>query len=137
LKNKIIIKQNRMTNEQHFSKGRKITGWILTGLIGAMIVMAGTMKLIGGQEMAEGFAKYGLGGRQILIGTGELLSAILFIIPRTSSLGVLLLSGLMGGAIVTHMEHGEMFFVQSIILVAIWITGWLRNPEMFSSFTKK
>ncbi len=119
------------------TKERKITGWVLTGLIGAMIIMAGTMKLIGGKEMADGFAKYGLEGRQLLIGGGELISAILFIIPRTSSLGVLLLSGLMGGAIVTHMEHGEMFIMQSIILVVIWITGWLRNPEMFASFTRK
>jgi len=132
-----LFKIEKMTNEQQLSKGRKIAGWILTGLIGAMIIMAGTMKLIGGKEMADNFAKYGLEGRQMLIGAGELISAILFIIPRTSSLGVLLLSGLMGGAIVTHMEHGEMFIAQSVILVVIWITGWLRNPELLSSFTKK
>lgn len=126
-----------MTNEYQMSKGRKIAGWILAGLIGAMIIMAGTMKLLGGEEMAKGFAKYGLEGRQMLIGTGELISAILFIIPRTSSLGVLLLSGLMGGAIVTHMEHAEAFIIPVIVLLLVWIAGWLRNPEMFASFTRK
>ena len=129
---------NDMTNEQkQMSKSRIVCGWILAGLLGAMFVMAGTTKLIGGKEMAENFARYGLEGRQWLIESGELLSAIIFLIPRTSSFGVLLLSSLMGGAIVTHMEHGEMFIAQSVILVIIWITGWLRNPELFASFTKK
>ena len=119
------------------SKERKITSWILVGLLGALFAMAASMKLMGGSELAASFAKYGLDGRQLLIGMGELISAILFIIPRTSSLGVLLLSAHMGGAIVTHMEHGEMFLFQSILLVLIWFVAWLRTPEMFASFTKK
>lgn len=126
-----------MTNEPQIPKGRRIAGWILAGLITAMILMAATMKLMGGDELAKNFAKYGLEGRQILIGSGELISAILFIIPRTSSLGVLLLSSLMGGAIVTHMEHAEAFFAPVVVLLLVWITGWLRNPELFASFARK
>lgn len=124
-------------NKNEITKGRKIAGWILTGLLGALFLMSATMKLMGGKEIIAGFAKYGLDGKQILIGSGELISAILFLIPRTSSLGVLLLSGLMGGAIATHMEHGEMFLVQSVILLVIWFSHWLRSPEMLESFSKK
>lgn len=127
-----------MTNEQNsISKGRKISGWILVGLIGALLIMSAYMKLMGGEQVAANFARYGLDGRQILIGTGELIAALLFIIPKTSSLGVLLVSAHIGGAIATHMEHGEMFIFQAVILLLVWIANWLRNPEMLSSFSKK
>lgn len=127
-----------MTNEQNeISKVRKIAAWILVGLLGALFLMSASMKLIGGEQIAANFAKFGLDGRQILIGTGELIAAILFIIPRTSSLGVLLLSGHMGGAIATHMEHGDSFIFQAVILIILWVANWLRNPEMLGSFSKK
>ena len=127
-----------MTSEQNnISKGRKITGWILVGLMGILLILSASMKLIGGEEVAANFAKFGLNGKQMLIGTGELIAAILFIIPKTSSLGILLLSAHMGGAIATHMEHSEMYMPQAIMLLILWIANWLRNPEMLASFTKK
>jgi hypothetical protein len=95
------------------------------------------MKLKGGEEMAANFAKMGLQGKELLIGVGELLTIILFIIPRTSSLGVLLLSGYVGGAILAHMSMGESYLFPSILLVVVWIANWLRNPEMLASFTKR
>ena len=122
--------------QKEMSKARKITSWILVGLMGALFVMSASMKLMGGEEMAANFAKWGLDGKLMLIGMGELIASILFIIPKTSSLGVLLLSAHMGGAIATHMEHGEMFIPQAIMLLVVWVANWLRNPEMMSSFTK-
>jgi len=127
-----------MGNETNaISKGRKITAWILVGLLGTLFLMSGSMKLMGGVEANTMFAKYGLDGKQMLIGMGEIIAITLFIIPKTSSLGVLLLSAHMGGAIATHMEHGEMYIGQSIILLLVWVANWLRNPEMLASFTKK
>jgi hypothetical protein len=82
----------------------------------------------------EVFRKWGLENHVLLIGTGEVVSALLFVIPRTHSLGVLLLSAYMGGAIVTHMQHGEAYISQSVILAVIWITGYLRHPELLQSF---
>ena len=53
--------------------------------------------------------KWGLGEQVTLIGVGEAVSALLFLILRTHSLGLLLLTAYMGGAIVTHMQHGESY----------------------------
>jgi hypothetical protein len=47
------------------------------------------------------------------------------------------MSGLIGGIIATHMEHGEMYLPIAILLLLVWLANWLRNPEMFASFTKK
>jgi len=118
------------------SKTRKITAWILVGLMSALFIMSASMKLMGGAEMATNFAKWGLEGKLMLIGMGELIAVILFLIPRTSSLGVLLLSAHLGGAIATHMEHGEMFIPQAIMLLLVWVANYLRNPEMLASFKK-
>ena len=121
------------------SKTRKITAWIFVGLMSALFIMSATMKLMAGAdvEIAKNFVKWGLDGKLMLIGTGELIAAILFLIPRTSSLGVLLLSAHLGGAIVTHMSNAEMFVPQSIMLLLVWVANYLRNPEMLASFTKK
>ena len=106
----------------------------MAGLLAALFVMSVAGKITAGSdsEMAKNFIKYGLEGKLFLIAAGELISVILFITPRTSPLGVLLLSGHMGGAIATHMEHGESYVIQSIILILVWVTAAVRNPEMFS-----
>lgn len=120
------------------SKKRKIINWIFVGLMSALFIMSATMKLMAGAdaEIAVNFVKWGLEGKLMLIGMGELIAAILFLIPRTSSLGVLLLSAHLGGAIATHMEHGEMFIPQAIMLLLVWVANYLRNPEMLASFKK-
>lgn len=120
------------------SKGRKITAWILVGLMSALFIMSAAMKLMAGEnaEIAVNFVKWGLEGKLMLIGMGELIAAILFLIPRTSSLGVLLLSAHLGGSIATHMEHGEMYIPQAIMLLLVWVANYLRNPEMLASFKK-
>ena len=121
------------------SKKRKVINWIFVGIMSALFIMSATMKLMAGAdaEIAKNFVKWGLDGKLMLIGMGELIAAILFLIPRTSSLGVLLLSAHLGDAITTHMEHGEMFIPQAIMLLLVWVANYLRNPEMLASFTKK
>ncbi len=123
------------------SKGRRITAWILVGLMTALLLFSGFGKIMASgdaeSEMYKNFVRWGLEGRLLLIAAGEIIAAILFLIPKTSSLGVLLLSAHFGGAIATHMEHGESYFPIVIILLLIWVANYLRNPEMLASFTKK
>lgn len=116
------------------SKARRITTWIITGLITLLFTASAVSKIMGAQPAVEGFEKWGLRDHLLLIGVGELISAWLFFIPRTSSLGLLLLSAYLGGAIVTHMQHGEPYFAAAVILLVVWIAGYLRHPEILQSF---
>jgi hypothetical protein len=116
------------------NRGRQIAGWILTVLLTALFVASSSGKLLGAAQVVEMMQKWGLGDHVLLIGAGELASALLFVIPYTHSLGLLLLSAYMGGAIVTHMQHGESYITQSIILALIWVAGFLRHPEVLQSF---
>jgi uncharacterized membrane protein YphA (DoxX/SURF4 family) len=112
---------------------RVIGGWTLTALLGCLFLASGVAKFVM-PDAKDNFEKMRLGDQLILIACGELLSAVLFLFPRTFSLGVLLLSGYMGGAIVVHMTKNESYLPQSIILLLIWLTAYLRHPEMFASF---
>ena len=124
-----------MANEQ--PKWRRIAAWALIGTLSALFAVSAAAKLAGVEPLLESFALWGLEGKHVLIGIGELTAGVLYLIPRTSSLGVLVLSAHMGGAIMVHMSHGESYILQSAILVLVWVGAYLRNPELMSSFTHK
>jgi hypothetical protein len=122
-----------MTN---MPKWLRIAGLVVHLLIAAFLVFAGSGKLIGPPpEVIEMLQKGGLDQQIKLIGSGELITAILLVVPWTSSLGVLMASGFWGGTIAYHMSHHESYAMQSTFLALTWVGAYLRLPEMFSSFT--
>ncbi len=112
----------------------RITGFVLHSLIAALLLMAGSLGIfmwISGNVPEEA----GLIGQLMwLIGAGQIITALLLVIPRTSSLGVLLASGFWGGTICLHMSKGEPYVMQSALLLLTWVAAYLRIPAMFSSF---
>jgi hypothetical protein len=115
---------------------KTVAGWVLHGLLAGIMILAGSAKILGffPSEMVE---KMGLSLPIQVIGAGELASAILLLIPRTSSLGLLLTSAFWGGAICLHMSKGESFVMQSVFLLITWVGGYLRVPGAFGSFTAR
>ena len=112
---------------------KTIAGWVLHGLVGGIMLLAGSAKVVG-LFPAEQVEKLGLSVPIQVIGAGELVSALLLLIPRTASLGVLLTSGFWGGAICLHMSKGEPFVLQCVFLVLTWVGAYLRVPGTFASF---
>jgi hypothetical protein len=112
-------------------KTRNIIGWTLTGLLAFVFISSAFMKLTGSEEVVKGAASMGLtAGAMQLIGIIEISSILLFVFPRTGLLGTLLLAAYLGGAIVTHLEHGQPFIVPVIIQAVLWITAVIRFPEL-------
>ncbi len=130
--------QSPMGSEAVLAKGNpvqpqkimSIVGWVLSGLLGAALVMSAVMKFIPPEAMVEQMKDSPLLGWMLIIGIGELVSAILFLVPRTAVPGTLLLSSYFGGAIVAHMMQRESILVPSIFLVLIWTAALLRLPEL-------
>ena len=112
---------------------KRVAGWVLHGLVAAIMLLAGSAKVLG-LFPADQVEKLGLSVPIQVIGTGELVSAILLLVPRTASLGVLLTSGFWGGAICLHMSKGEPFVLQSVFLLLTWVGAYLRVPGTFASF---
>src|SRR5438270_11447948 len=115
---------------------KTVGGWVLHGLVAGIMILAGSAKVFG-LFPPEEVAKLGLSLPIQVIGAGELVSAILLLIPRTSSLGLLLTSGFWGGAICLHMSKAEPFVMQSAFLLIVWVGGYLRVPGAFGSFTAR
>ena len=113
---------------------KTIVGWVLHVLIAGIMILAGSPKVLG-MFPPEMPAQLGLSVPLQVIGAGELATAILLLIPRTSSLGVLLASSFWGGAICLHMSKAESFVLQSALLLLTWVGTYLRIPAMFSSFS--
>src|SRR5712672_3633169 len=113
---------------------KMVGGWVLHSLIAGMMILAGSAKILG-LFPPEEVAKLGLSVPIQVIGAGELVSAILLLIPRTSSLGLLLTSAFWGGAICLHMSKGELFVLQSVFLLVTWVGAYLRVPGAFGSFS--
>jgi DoxX-like protein len=113
---------------------KTVGGWVLHGLVAGIMILAGSAKVMGFFPPEE-VAKLGLSLPIQMIGAGELASAILLLIPRTSSLGLLLTSGFWGGAICLHMSKAEPFVMQSVFLLVTWVGGYLRVPGALGSFT--
>jgi len=111
----------------------KIAGLVLHVLIGGLMIFTGAQKILG-LVPTEVLAKSGLGEQMRLIGAGAFLSALLLVMPRTSSLGILLTSAFWGGAICIHMAHHELYVFQAVMLVLSWAGAYLRNPATLSSF---
>lgn len=113
------------------SKGIKITGWVLTGLIAAALIMSAFMKISLNEMIVENAAKAGVEPSTFRIfGIVELLSVILFVIPRTGIVGTVLLAAYFGGAIATHVFSHEPIGTVIGFEIVICLTAILRFPEL-------
>ncbi|HEY3370530.1 MAG TPA: hypothetical protein VGK10_06760 [Prolixibacteraceae bacterium] len=71
-----------------------------------------------------------LGDGRIIIAIGEIVSTALFLFPKTNKWGIPLFNAYMGGAIVAHRISGLPIYMPSVILILVWVVGFLRNREL-------
>jgi uncharacterized membrane protein YphA (DoxX/SURF4 family) len=116
------------------SKVQRITGWVLTGLLGLFLIGAsGIPKFIDWPGKQEMFDKLGITtGLAPVLGVIEITATILFLIPRSSFVGAILVTGYLGGAVWTHVRVGDAWFAPVIIGVVVWIALGLRQPAIFA-----
>jgi hypothetical protein len=113
-----------MKERQNWSK---VVGVLVHCLIAASMIITGFQKVLGSVPPAA-LVMYGLGDEARVIGVGAIVTALLLVIPRTSSFGILLTSSFWGGAICIHMAHGEPYLLQVAMLLLSWAGAYLRKP---------
>ncbi len=114
------------------SKKRLWAGRILSALPVLMLLFSGVMKLMKPAPVVQGFAHFGYPDSFALcIGILELACTVVYVIPRTSVLGAILLTGYLGGATATHVRIGEALFIIPVILgVLVWGGLFLRDDRL-------
>ena len=114
---------------------RRIAGKILIFLGGLMLLGSATAKLAHVPKVVSELGAMGFDGSKLtFIALLEVVSALLFLIPLTRSLGLLLVSSFLGGAVATHLQHGQPMVQPSFALSLIWLGTWLRHRGMLWSF---
>lgn len=108
------------------SKIKNIAAWVIAGLLTALYLFSASNKIM----QPEHLEQMKLGDWRIIIAIGEIVSALLFLIPKTNKIGTLLLSSYMGGAIIIHMTGATSIIMPVVVLILVWVVAFLRNPEL-------
>ena len=112
-------------------KTNKTVAWVLTGLISLAFLGSAAGKFMANEEALKMAETFGIDAKTyLMIGVIELICLLLFIIPRTGILGTLLLAAYMGGAIATHLEHGESIIAPCIVEAFLFLVAFYRFPEL-------
>ncbi len=107
------------------------TSYVMSALPVLMLLFSGSMKFIPSPQLNEGFAHLELPvGFAFGLGVLELACTVLYLIPRTAVLGAILLTGYLGGAILTHLRVGDPYFMHPLLGVLLWGGLWLRDPRL-------
>jgi len=119
------------THTAPVSKKMIWAGRIMSALPVLMLLLSGVMKLVKPVAVVEGFVRLGY-PESLTVGIGivELACAALYVVPRTSVLGAILLTAYLGGATATHVRIGEPFFMPILLGVLVWGGLFLRDERL-------
>lgn len=117
------------------SKKALWTGRILSGLAILFLVFDTVIKLIARPEVADSMRQLGYPAELgFVIGIIELVCLVVYIVPPTSVLGAILLTGYLGGAIATHLRLENPLFTHILfptyIAALVWGGLYLRDRRV-------
>jgi len=110
-------------------------GWGLSGLVILFLLFDGAIKLVPLDIVLSTLSELGYPPEHArLIGIITLVGTMLYAWPRTSVLGAILLTGLLGGAMATHLRINSPLFSHTLFGVymglLVWGGLWLREPRL-------
>ena len=117
------------------SRGKVWTGRALSGIAAAFLFMDGLAKLLRLQPVIDGTAQLGY-PLDVVFTLGLVLTAcvLAYVVPRTSVLGALLLTGYLGGAVATHVRVENPLFTHVLfptyVAALLWGGLVLRDPRL-------
>lgn len=106
-------------------------GWAITVIVSLLFLFSAVMKLMGLPEVKEGMAQLGLPESLLKpLAILEAACAVVYLIPVTSVLGAILLTGYIGGAVCTHWRVGDPFLTQVALGIVVWLGIYLRDARL-------
>lgn len=123
-----------MSTDAKSATGPKVMywiGWVITALPILSLVMSAIMKFVQPEFFPEEFKKLGWDMKYaVALGVVEIVCVILYIIPRTSVLGAILITGYLGGAVATHLRVDTPYFGPIILGVLVWLGIFFRDARL-------
>jgi len=115
-------------------------GRVMSGLVIAFLLLASAApKFFMPQLAMESMHELGWDAKHLLlIAILELVGTVLYAIPRTAALGAVVLTGLLGGAVATHLRIDNPLFSHTLFPLYVgflmWGGLWLRNARVRAFF---
>jgi hypothetical protein len=112
------------------------TGFAMSALVVLFLLMDAGMKLAAARPVLEAGQQIGFPGAAMARWLGGILLActLLYVWPRTSLLGAILVTGFLGGAVATHVRLGNPLFSHVLFGVYVGVLMWgglvLREPRL-------
>jgi hypothetical protein len=112
-----------------------MAGYVLSGIAALFLAFDTILKVLRLAPAVEGTTALGYpAGSVFWIGAIEMVCLALYVVPRTSILGALLLTGYLGGAIATHVRVSNPLATHTLfpIYVALLVWGglYLRDERL-------
>jgi hypothetical protein len=112
-------------------------GRVLSGLVIAFLLLDGAIKLVPIAEVTQTMQQLGYSGSIAQargLGVLTLACALLYAFPRTAILGAILLTGLLGGAMASHLRVDSPVFSHLLFGLYLGLMAWgglyLRDPAL-------
>jgi hypothetical protein len=121
------------------SKGQLWTGRVLSTIAILFMLFDTVIHAMRGPQVVQGFAQLGFPlSIAIPLSTVEFIGIVLYVFPRTSVLGAILLTGYLGGAVAAQVRIGAplLGFVLAPVYVALflWVGLYLRDERVRAVF---
>jgi DoxX-like family len=113
------------TQTAHVSRKRLWAGRTMSGLFVLFLLFDAIIHLMKIAPVVESFTQLGYPvSLARVLGVVQLVCLVLYVIPRTSILGAILLTGYLGGAVATHLRIGDPLFSHVLFPIYVGVLLW-------------
>jgi hypothetical protein len=106
-------------------------GRAISALPAVLLLFSASLKITSSPMIVDPLGKAGFSpGLVTAIGVLELACVAIYLVPPTAVLGALLLTGYLGGAVVTHLRVGQPLAMPVVIGVLVWAGLYLRDARV-------
>jgi hypothetical protein len=114
------------------SRGMLWVGRIITALVGLFLLFDSGVKLMKVPSAVQGTVQLGYPENKVVpIGLVLLVSLVLYLIPRTSILGAILLTGYLGGATATMLRVSSPWVLFPVLIgIMVWAGIYFRADQL-------
>jgi DoxX-like family len=129
--------QNR--EKPHGSKKMIWSGRVLIGLTALFMLFDGVMKIVKPPQVLQANVRLAYPVSALAgIGIALIACTLIYLIPRTSMLGAVLLTGYLGGAVASNVRAGSGWFetiFPALFAVLVWAGLGLRDRRLQTLLT--
>ncbi len=128
------------TGSRTLGRGAVWTGRIISGFAVLFMLFDSTTKIMQNPYVMKASAKLGYPPAMIpVIGTILLVCVVIYVVPRTSIIGAVLLTGYLGGAVASNLRIGTPLFSNILFPVyfgiVVWAGLYLRSQKVRGLFS--